>query len=167
MCPTGSTWREGFAPSWQTELQGSYLPCGLPGSRGFLSTNGSHLNVRRINHAVPLRSASERLHACRCAIDTAAFGRDDTAPLVALDDLGDQHVRPRTQPRSSACTRLHGIAKGLPYGADVCHQAIGTEQQGLTYRTAFHAHNQPPDQRHVPLLADRTAQPQARLNHHG
>src|SRR4030095_16515765 len=38
------TWREGFAPSWNTELQGSYLPCGLPGSRSFLSTNGSHLN---------------------------------------------------------------------------------------------------------------------------
>src|SRR5215475_6535472 len=38
------TWREGFAPSWPTELQGSYLPRGLPGSFGFLSTNGSHLH---------------------------------------------------------------------------------------------------------------------------
>src|SRR5256885_16030833 len=38
------TWREGFAPSWKTELQGSYLPCSLPGSLGFLSTNGSHLD---------------------------------------------------------------------------------------------------------------------------
>src|SRR5438093_2789249 len=38
------TWREGFAPSWKTELQGSLLPCGLPGSLGFLLTNGSHLN---------------------------------------------------------------------------------------------------------------------------
>src|SRR5215467_14680125 len=38
------TWREGFAPSWQTELQGSYCPRGLPGSQRFLSTNGSHLD---------------------------------------------------------------------------------------------------------------------------
>src|SRR5262252_5777640 len=44
LCCHSCTWREGFAPSWQTELQGSYLPCGLPGSRGFLSTNGSHLH---------------------------------------------------------------------------------------------------------------------------
>src|SRR4029450_3702861 len=43
------TWREGFAPSWNTELQGSYLPCGLPGSRSFLSTNGSHLNERGVD----------------------------------------------------------------------------------------------------------------------
>src|SRR4029453_5445739 len=40
------TWREGFAPSWQTELQGSSLPRGLPGSQRFLSTNGSHLDKR-------------------------------------------------------------------------------------------------------------------------
>src|SRR5690349_1974937 len=43
------TWREGFAPSWQTELQGSYLPRGLPGSFGFLSTNGSHLHKSGID----------------------------------------------------------------------------------------------------------------------
>src|SRR5262249_2135188 len=46
------TWREGFAPSWNTELQGSYLPCGLPGSRSFLSTNGSHLNKRGVDLVV-------------------------------------------------------------------------------------------------------------------
>src|SRR5215813_6686457 len=43
------TWREGFAPSWQIELQGSYCPRGLPGSQRFLSTNGSHLHKRRID----------------------------------------------------------------------------------------------------------------------
>src|ERR687885_1450447 len=46
LCCHSCTWREGFAPSWQTELQGSYLPCGLPGSLGFLSTNGSHFDHR-------------------------------------------------------------------------------------------------------------------------
>src|SRR5215472_6740731 len=43
------TWREGFAPSWQTELQGYYVPRGLPGSFSFLSTNGSHLHECRID----------------------------------------------------------------------------------------------------------------------
>src|SRR5262252_540973 len=45
------TWREGFAPSWPTELQGSYLPRGLPGSFGFLSTNGSHFHKGGIDVA--------------------------------------------------------------------------------------------------------------------
>src|SRR5215468_12311638 len=43
------TWREGFAPSWQTELQGYYVPRGLPGSFSFLSTNGSHLHERGVD----------------------------------------------------------------------------------------------------------------------
>src|SRR6266851_10302511 len=42
ICCHSCTWREGFTPSWQTELQGSSFPRGLPGSRSFLSTNGSH-----------------------------------------------------------------------------------------------------------------------------
>src|SRR5438034_11574689 len=44
ICCHSCTWREGLAPSWQTELQGSSSPRGLPGSRGFLSTNGSHFD---------------------------------------------------------------------------------------------------------------------------
>src|SRR4051794_18171747 len=91
------TWREGFAPSWKTELQGSYLPRGLPGSLGFLSTNGSHLDVRRIDHPVALRAPSERLDASRRTINNAACGLNHPAPLVALHDLGDQDMTPRTQ----------------------------------------------------------------------
>src|SRR6266446_7925502 len=45
------TWREGLAPSWRTELQGESSPRGLPGSRSFLSTNGSHLDVRGVDLA--------------------------------------------------------------------------------------------------------------------
>src|SRR5262249_42071723 len=40
LCCHSCTWREGFAPSWQTELQGSYLPCGLPGSRASFQPTG-------------------------------------------------------------------------------------------------------------------------------
>src|SRR5262249_39410871 len=55
ICCHSCTWREGFAPSWKTELQGSYLPCGLPGSLGFLSANGSHFDKRGIDLAAARR----------------------------------------------------------------------------------------------------------------
>src|SRR5438034_8788596 len=45
------------------------------------------LDVRGIDHAFPLRPASERLDACRRTIDHAACGLDHPPPLVALDDL--------------------------------------------------------------------------------
>ena len=80
--------------------------------------------------------------------------------------LGDQDVAPWTKAWLSASARVHGIAKGLANGADVRHQAIGTDQQGATCRTAPHPLDQPPDQGHITLLADRTAQPQARRDHH-
>src|SRR5215467_7613781 len=45
ICCHSCTWREGFAPSWRTELHSFWL-CGLPEDFGPLSTNGSHLDVR-------------------------------------------------------------------------------------------------------------------------
>ena len=117
------------------------------------------LTVGRIEHSVPLRPASERLHAYRCAIDPAAFGLDDMSPLVALDDWRAQAIVPRTQSRSSARARMHGSAQGLPQGPAVSPQAIGTDHQGPTCRTASHALRQPPAQGQVALGADLTAQP--------
>jgi len=76
------------------------------------------LNVRRIAHPIPLRSVSERLHACRRAIDQAAVGLDHTPPFVALDDWGDQDIAPRTPPGPSALARVPRIAKGGPHGPD-------------------------------------------------
>src|SRR5215510_822577 len=125
------------------------------------------LNIGRIDHPVPLRPASERLYACRCAIDDAAFGLDYPPPLVALNDLGDQDVTPWTQPGPSTLTRAYRIAKGLANRPDVGAQSIGTEQQRTVRGTAPHPLDQPPDQRHVTLLADLAAQPQACLDHHG
>src|SRR2546427_135517 len=93
--------------------------------RGQTRTEGrvQSFDVRRIDDAVALRTPPERLHACRCAIDNAALGLDDTSSLVALNDLGDQDVAPRTQPGPSALPRVHGLAKGLAYGPNVRHQA--------------------------------------------
>jgi len=147
------------------------VPCQRPAAarqwcEAFPERRVASLPGRRRAHAVPLRPAAARLHACRCAINPAACGLDDTAPLGAREDVGAHRVRPRTQPRSSACPRRPGRATGLPYGAAVCHHAIGTAPQGLTSRTASHAHQHPPDQGQVPRLADRTAQPPARLAPH-
>src|SRR5712671_2620366 len=125
------------------------------------------LNVGRIDDPVALRAPSERLDACRRAIDNAAFGLDHPSPFVALDDLGDQDMAPGTQPGSSTRARVYGIAEGLPNGSDGGHQAISTDQQGTMCRTAPHAFDQASDQRHITLLTDLAAQPQARLDHHG
>src|SRR5215470_7794661 len=88
ICCHSCTWREGLTPSWRTELHSFWL-CGLPEDLGPLSTNGSHLDVGRIDHPIPLRSASERLYPCRRAIDNTTFGLHHPPPLVALDHLGN------------------------------------------------------------------------------
>src|SRR5207247_4695138 len=125
------------------------------------------LDVGRIDDPIALRAPCQRLDACRCAIDNAALGLDDTPPLIAFDHLGDQDVAPRTQAWSSPLARAYGIAKGLPNSPDVGHQAIGTDQHGATCRPAPHPFDQPADQGQITLLADLTAQPQTRLDHHG
>ena len=61
---------------------------------------------------------------------------------------------------------MHGIAKGLPNGPDVGHQAISTAQQGTMCGTTPHAFDQSADQRHITLLTDFAAQPQAGTDHH-
>src|SRR4029434_3499093 len=122
---------------------------------------------RRIDDAIALRAPSERLDAGGRAVDNAAVGLADPAPLGALDHLGDQDVAPGTQPGPSALTRGHGITKGLPNGSDIGHQAISTDQQGTTCRTAPYPRDQPRDRGRVALFADLAAQPQARLDHYG
>src|SRR6266446_797098 len=54
ICCHSCTWREGLAPSCRTALQGSSSPRGLPGSRGLLSTNGSHCALRINTTGLPL-----------------------------------------------------------------------------------------------------------------
>src|SRR5262249_54085636 len=110
---------------------------------------------------------SERLDACRRAINNAAVGLDHPSPLVALDDLGDQDIAPWTQSGSSTRARVHGVTKALPNGSNVGHQAIGTDQHGRKRCTAPHALDQASDQWHVTLLADLAGQPQPCHHHHG
>jgi len=115
---------------------------------------------------ITLRAASERLHACRRAIANAALGRDHPPSLVALDDLGDQDMAPRTKPWPPARARVHGIAKGLAHGPDGGTQPIGTQQQRTVRGTAADPLDQAPDQRHVALRADFPAPPKSGLHHH-
>ena len=95
------------------------------------------LNVRRIDDPFTLRAPSECLDAGQRAIDNAACGRDHPAPLVVLDDLGDQDIAPGTQPGSSTRACGHGVAEALPNGSDGRHHAIGTDQQGFCRKVAF------------------------------
>ena len=100
----------------------------------------------RLDDAVARRPPPARLHACRCAIDQAACGRDHPSPRGARDDLRDQARAPRTQPGPSALPRVRGLATGLPDGPHVSHHAIGTDQQGTTGCTALHPLDPPSEQ---------------------
>src|SRR4029434_10185299 len=136
-------------------------------SEAFPECRVQPLNVRGVDHPTALRATAERLDACWRAIDNAALRVDDATTLVAFDHLGDQDMAPRTQPWPSARARLYGVAEGFPNGPDVRHQAIGTDQQGTTGRTAPHPCDQPSDQGQVTLLTDLAAKPYARLYDHG
>src|SRR5215475_6481030 len=121
----------------------------------------------RVDHPAALRATPECLDASRRAIDNAALRFDDATTLIAFDHLGDQDMTPRTQSWPSTLARMYGVAKGFANRPDVGHQAIGTDQQGTTCRTAPHALTQPPDQGQAALLADFPAKPQPGLHHHG
>src|SRR5437870_7040345 len=152
------------------QRQGLACQCPAPtrqGSETFTERRVEPFDVRRVDHPVALRATSERLDACRCAIDNAALRLNDATTLVAFDHLGDQDVAPGPQPRPPARARAHGIATGLAHRSDVSTQPISTDQQRTGRGAAADALDQPPDQGHVALLADLAAQPQAGLHHHG
>src|SRR5262252_4596209 len=97
LCCHSCTWREGFAPSWQTELQGSYLPCGLPGSRGFLSTNGSHLHERGV--ALPTAGREHLLDRLPRAEHDPVPHANQTAPPHGLHHLRREQLWERQPAR--------------------------------------------------------------------
>src|SRR5262249_46710742 len=86
------TWREGFAPSWNTELQGSYLPCGLPGSRSFLSTNGSHRDEGGVDR--PAIACQDLFDGQLRTEDHAVGDADDASAPVRLDYLSVEQLGP-------------------------------------------------------------------------
>src|SRR5215471_15487250 len=91
LCCHSCTWREGFAPSWQTELQGSYLPCGLPGSRGFLSTNGSHFHERGVD--LPTPGGQHLIDGVQRAEHHVAHHDDQTPSPHSFDHLCVEQLR--------------------------------------------------------------------------
>src|SRR4030095_8736195 len=80
------TWRKGLTPLWKTELQGESSPHGLPGSLGFLSTNGSHFNEGGVD--LPAAGRQHVLDTLARAEDHAVLHLYQTAPPYGLDDLG-------------------------------------------------------------------------------
>src|SRR5437667_2934859 len=150
----------------KTELQSTRL-CDLPEDLRPLSINGSHFDVRGVDHPAALRAAPEGLDTRGRAINDAAFGRDHAPPRVTFDHLGEQDVTPRAQPRSPTLPGRHGIAKSLTHGPDGGAEAIGTDQQRTGRRTAAHALDEAPHQRHVAVLTHLARQPYACADHHG
>src|SRR5262245_49801053 len=90
ICCHSCTWREGFTPSWQTELQGSSLPRGLPGSRSFLSINGSHFNKGRVD--LPATGRQHLLHRREGSEDHTMTDADKAPAPHGLDHLGIEQV---------------------------------------------------------------------------
>jgi len=125
------------------------------------------LDIGGVADAVALRAPSERLATGGRAVDNAAVGLDDTAPLVALHPVGDQDVAPWQQPWSSACARAHGIATGRAHRSAGSTQPIRTAQHRTGCGAAADALDQPPDQGHVARRPALAAPPQAGLHHHG
>src|SRR5215475_13050603 len=109
ICCHSCTWREGFAPSWQTELQGAYLPCGLPGSRSFLSTNGSHLDAGRV--ARPATARQDRLARQLGAEPHTVCDPDEAPTPVRRDDLRIAQLGERPPARLR-----HGAFVLAPFG---------------------------------------------------
>src|SRR5256885_4178301 len=140
-------------------VQRQSLACQCPattrqGSETFPERRVEPFDIRRVDHPVALRATSERLDACRCAIDNTALRVNDATTLVAFDHVGDQDVAPGPQPRPPARARAHGIAKGLANRADGRTQPISTEQPRTGRGAAADALDQPPDQGQVALRAD-------------
>ena len=112
-CVHGTTMRSStLCPPQTSPRAGSGAACRARHRRASGARRSRNVAFSRSMYAVlitpPLRPTQEGLHACRRAIDNAAFGRDHMPPLVVFDDLGDQDMAPRTKPWPSAHAHVHG-----------------------------------------------------------
>src|SRR5262249_33642578 len=84
ICCHSRTWREGFAPSWRTELHSFWL-CGLPEDLGPLSTNGSHLDEGRVD--LPAARREHLLDRRQCAEHDPVLHANQTSTPYGLHYL--------------------------------------------------------------------------------
>jgi len=125
------------------------------------------LDVRRVDHPIAVRATPEPLNACGYAINDAAFDGNNASLDVALDDLRDAEVVPRTQPGTPLDACLHRIATRLANRADVGTQAIGAAQEGTGQGAAAYTLDQPTNQRHIAMDTNFASEPHACLDHQG
>src|SRR5215471_12942006 len=92
ICCHSCTWREGFTPSWKTELHSFWL-CGLPEDLGPLSTNGSHLDEGGVD--LPAACRQHLLDRLQQAEHNPVPHTDQTAPPHSLDHLRIEQLRQR------------------------------------------------------------------------
>src|ERR1043166_7868772 len=107
------TWRKGLTPLWKTELQGESSPHGLPGSLGFLSTNGSPLHEGGVD--VPAMRSQHVIDGLQRTKHHAMTQPYQTPSAHGLDHLRIEQLRQRHPPRlrCGACDlapwRLHPV----------------------------------------------------------
>src|SRR5882724_6893963 len=92
ICCHSCTWREGFAPSWRTELHSFWL-CGLPEDLGPLSTNGSHFHECRV--ALPATSCQHLLYGLKRPENHTMTDAYQTPAPRRFDDLRVEELRQR------------------------------------------------------------------------
>src|SRR5262249_1319901 len=128
------TWRKGLTPLWKTELQGETSPRGLPGSLGFLSTNGSHLHEGRID--VPPQGRQPLSDGLQGTKSHAVLHVHQTPAPHGLDYLGIEQLWQRHPAGLGGWTfvltawRLHPPPMVCQQGCQVLPKAIGQKQRG-------------------------------------
>src|SRR5262245_60802577 len=142
ICCHSCTWREGFTPSWQTELQGSSLPRGLPGSRSFLSINGSHFHECRVD--LPATGGQHLLHSLTRSEDHPVTDAYQAPAPRRFDDLRIEQLGQRHPARlghracSLAARRLYPGAEMAQQRGPIFLQPVGQEQRDATRREYLH-----------------------------
>src|ERR1043166_6665311 len=87
------TWRKGLTPLWKTELQGESSPHGLPGSLGFLSTNGSHFDIGGVDLCATAIGLDNHRNVIRFAKHNPSSYFHHPPALSSLIDLGIAQLR--------------------------------------------------------------------------
>jgi len=127
------------------------------------------LDVGCVDDTLTRRGGAGLLDLVGSPVYNTALDLDNAASVVAFDHLGDQQSSPDPQRLATASTRRDLVAERFAGGTHVRTQAIGTDEQTPSPRTAAHALHQASDQEQIAAVAHLAAEPQpcGHLDRHG